>query len=225
MTHFPNSPLLVKGALLEFPDELVPVSPSIVVFQYNPEQLSHKLEKAPYQDAEDTGTTERKQNRFVSNLPVESIEDLRLFLDATDKMETGDAITAARGVGPAIAALELMMFPMGTVQRDPRSLLRGGGGSAGLATIPPLQLPLVLLIYGPWRIVPVHVHAVQVVEQEFDPLLNPIQAEVTVSLKVLPKDNLVPNTIGYSAYSWTQRNRAINAALYPAQQASGLLPF
>lgn len=227
-SQFPNSPRLVKGALLEFGDALLSIAPNIVLFQYNPEQLSHKLEKAPYQDAEDTGTTERKEIQFVSNLPVESIEDLRLFLDATDKMEAGDAITAARGIGPAIAALEMMLFPIGTSQLSARSLLAGRSllrNGGGTATYPPLQLPTVLFLYGPWRLVPVHVHAVHVVEQEFDQLLNPIQAEVTVSLKVLSRDDLVPNTFAYSAYNWTQRNREINAALYTVQQASGLLPF
>jgi hypothetical protein len=223
MSQFPNSPKLVKGALLEFGDALLGLVPNIVLFQYNPEQLSHKLAKTPSQDADQTATTERRENQRVSNLPIETIEDLKLFLDATDKMEGGDPITAVRGIGPAIAALEMMLFPIGTSQINIRSLL--GGRGSGSAVLQPLELPLVLFVYGPWRIVPVHVHGVHVVEQEFDQFLNPIQAEVTVTLKVLSKDNLTPNTFGYFAYDWTQKNREINAALYTVQQAAGLLPF
>src|SRR5271157_209637 len=222
-SQFPNSPRLVKGALLEFGDAVLGLAPIIVFFQYNPEQLSHKLEKTPSQDAGQTETTERRENLRISNLPVETIDDLKLFLDATDKMEGGDVLTAARGISPAIAALETMLFPLGTSQINIRNLL--GAGRAGSAVLQPLELPLVLFLYGPWRLVPVQVQGVNVVEQEFDPLLNPIQAEVTVSLKVLSKDDLLPSTFANAAYNWTQRNREINAALYSVQQAAGLLPF
>ena len=223
MSHFPNSPKLVKGALLEFGDALLGVAPNIVLFQYNPEQLSHKLAKAPSQDAESTATTERRENLRVSNLPVETIDDLKLFLDATDQMEEGNPITAARGIGPAIAALEMMLFPAGSSLLNIPSLLGVSGG--GSAQLQPMELPLVLFVYGPWRIVPVNVQSVHVVEQEFDPLLNPIQAEVTVSLKVISQDNLTPNTFASLAYQWTRANREVNAALNFVQQATGLLPF
>src|SRR5271157_6099648 len=86
-SQFPNSPRLVKGALLEFGDAVLGLVPNIVFFQYNPEQLSHKLEKTRSQDAGQTETTERRENLRISNLPVETIDDLKLFLDATDKME------------------------------------------------------------------------------------------------------------------------------------------
>jgi len=58
--------------------------------------------------------------------------------------------------------------------------LLGLGGGGGSASVPAQQLPLVLFIWGPWRAVPVNVTSVSVVEQEFDPLLNPVKAAVTV---------------------------------------------
>jgi hypothetical protein len=91
--------------------------------------------------------------------------------------------------------------------------------------VPPLQLPLVLFVWGPWRVVPVNVTSVSVVETEFDQLLNPIRAEVTVSLRVLSTDDLHKSWIAYGAYAWTQANREANAALYTAGQVRSLLPF
>jgi hypothetical protein len=141
-------------------------------------------------------------------------------------MEQGDPITAARGILPAIAALETLMFPLGTSLLNVGSLLGIGGG--GSAKVPPQQLPLVLFIWGPWRVIPVNVTSVSVVEQEFDPLLNPIKAEVTVGLKVISKDYLDKNSFAYGAYVWSQGNREVNALLNiknTLQLAGGILPF
>jgi hypothetical protein len=227
MSQFPNSPKLVKGALLEFSDALLGLVPNIILFQYNPEQLSYKLDQAPTRAAgEESSTTEKKETFRTPNLPVESISNFRLILDATDQMERGDPITAVRGVGPAIAALEMMMFPSGSSLLNLGSLL--GAGSLGAAKVPPQQLPLVLFVWGPWRVIPVNVTSVSVVEQEFDPLLNPTRAEVTISLKVISKDDLSKDSFAYGAYVWTQSNREINAALNIAntvQTAAGMLPF
>lgn len=229
MSQYPNSPKLVKGALLEFGDALLGLLPNIILFQYNPEQLSHKLDQPPARSTS-TGneTTEKKETFHTPNLPVESISDLKLVLDGTDQMEQGDPITAARGISPAIAALEMMMFPLGSSLINLSSLLSLGGGSSPSAKVPPQQLPLVLFVWGPWRIIPVNITSVSVVEQDFDPLLNPIRAEVTVSMKVISKDNLDPDSFAYGAYVWTQGNREVNAALNIANtvsQAVGMLPF
>jgi len=222
-SQFPNSPRLVKGALLEFGDALLGLLPNVISFQYNPEQLSHSLAQPPGRSAStESATTEKKETLRTPNLPIESISDLKLIFDATDQMELGDPITALRGIGPAIAALEMMMFPVGTAQLDVRSLL--GACKSGSAKVPPQQLPLVLFMWGPWRIVPVNVTSVGVVETEFDPLLNPIRAEVTISMSVISTDDLDEDSFAYGAYAWTQGNRKVNAALYSAR-AHGLLPF
>ncbi len=227
MSQFPNSPKLVKGALMEFGDALLGLLPNIVLFQYNPEQLTHKLDQPPQARAGTGADTEKKETFRTAKLPVESISDLRLTLNATDQLEQGDPIAAARGVGPAIAALEMMMFPLGTSLLNLGSLLGIGGGS-GSATVPPQQLPLILFIWGPWRVVPVNVTAVSVVEQDFDQFLNPVRAEVTVSLKVISKDDLDKSSFAYGAYVWTQANREVNALLNiknTVQLAAGMLPF
>ncbi len=226
MSQFPNSPKLVKGALLEFSDVLLGLLPNIVLFQYNPEQLSHKLDQPPQSSAGTGADTEKKETFRTARLPVESISDLKLVLDATDQMEQGDPITAVRGIGPSIAALEMMMYPSGTSLLNLGSLL--GSGSSGSAKVPPQQLPVILFVWGPWRIVPVNVTSVSVVEQDFDPLLNPTRAEVTVSLRIISKDDLDQQSFAYGAWKWTQANREVNALLNiknTVQTAAGMLPF
>jgi len=228
MSQFPNSPKLVKGALLQFGDALLGLLPNVIIFQYNPEQLTHSLSQTPARTAgEGNATTaERRETFRTPNLPVETITGLKLILDATDQMEQGDPITAARGIGPAIAALEMMMFPTGTSLLDLGSLL--GSGESGSSRVPPQQLPLILFVWGPWRVIPVNVTSVSVTEKEFDPLLNPIRAEVTIGMRVISKDDLDRDSFAYGAYVWTQANREVNAALNIANTvslAAGMLPF
>ena len=226
-SQFPNSPKLVKGALIEFSDALLGLLPNIILFQYNPEQLTHKLDQPQQTRAGIGANVERKETFRTARLPVESVSDLKVVIDGTDQMEQGDPIMATRGVSPAIAALEMMMFPSGTSLLNVGSLL-GLGGGGGSAKVPPQQLPIVLFVWGPWRVVPVNVTGVSVVEQEFDQLLNPIRAEVSVSLRVLSKDDLDKGTVAYGAYIWTQGNREVNALLNiknTVQSVAGMLPF
>lgn len=173
MSQFPNSPKLVKGALLEFSDAPLGVLPNVVLSQYNPGLLSHKLIQPATRSAATTAERERKETFRTPFLPVESVSDLKIELDAADQMERGDPITAVRGIAPAIDALETMMFPLGTSQLNLASLL--GVGGKGSVKVPPQQLPLVLFVWGPWRLVPVNATSVSVVEVVFDPLMNPIR--------------------------------------------------
>lgn len=210
-SQFPRSPRLVKGALLAFGDPLLGLLPNIILFQYNPEQLSHKLEQPPSRPPVARTDKQVKETSRTSDLPVETISGLKIELDATDLMEQGDPITAARGISPAIAALEMLMFPKGTSLRNIKSLL--SLAKKGSATVPPQQLPVVLFIWGPWRAVPVNVTSVDVNESAFDQLLNPTHAEVTISMDVIPSDKLDKSLIAYGAYIWTQTNREANATL------------
>src|SRR5258708_28785465 len=139
-SQFPNSPKLVKGALLEFGDAILGLLPNVILFQYNPEQLSHKLDQPPARSTAAEPDKEKKETFRTPNLPVESISDLKIILDATDQMEKGDPITAARGIGPAIAALEMMMFPLGTSLLNLATLL--APAAIGSPKFPSQHLPL-----------------------------------------------------------------------------------
>ena len=82
-----------------------------------------------------------------------------LALDATDKLQVGDPLTQQTGLLPAISALELLLYPV-----------RGA---------------LTIWVSGNRRIMPVRITEMQIAEQAFDPALNPIRAEVAVTLLVL----------------------------------------
>jgi hypothetical protein len=93
-----------------------------------------------------------------------------LVLDAADKLEAGDPVAGQSGILPALAALELLLSPAGN--------------------------PLTVWVSGGKRIVPVRITEMQIVEQAFDPALNPTRAEVAVTLVVLKDADLATNAHG-----------------------------
>jgi len=100
--------------------------------------------------------------------------------------------------------------------------------------VPRLQVPVVLFVWGPGRIVPVRVTALSVTETLYDFLLNPIHADVQVTLRVLTTDELKFITgplkdIARIAYKYSQGLRQAMAIANTAETAAesiiGLLPI
>ena len=112
-------------------------------------------------------------------------------LDATDKLDQGDALTQQFGISPKLSTLELMMLPKS------QSLL-GGAISALLGGKPKnfaffdtdRNPPIILFVWGRKKIIPVNINSMQVREEEFSVDLNPIRATVSVSLEVIEGPNL-----------------------------------
>ena len=100
-------------------------------------------------------------------------------LDATDQLEASNPLAVASGLHPTLAALELLLYPPSTqliLGEGPRSSSARHGCRRRMR-------PLVLLVWGPLRVVPVRVESVSVTEQAFDTLLNPIRAKVDLGLQ------------------------------------------
>src|SRR5205814_4197466 len=105
-------------------------------------------------------------------LPTENYQ-LAVELDAADQMETNDPVTNRVGLHPALAALEMLMYP------PPAGVLLNKALAVfGSALVIPAQVPMVLFVWGKPRVVPVIVNSVTITESAYDPLLNPIQAKV-----------------------------------------------
>ena len=65
-----------------------------------------------------------------------------------------------------------------------------GKGTPGPHQSPPDKLPTVLFFWGAYRILPVVINNMVITETEYDPLLNPVRADVSVTLQVLVPDQL-----------------------------------
>ena len=159
----------------------------IIPFQYNPETLSRTLSPGASSSASTTsgstgpsgiaeagGTTLRPVGiagepgtgtgpADPGTIPGQFIR-FSLLLDATDQLQFPDQNQGAvrHGVYPLLSAIEDLLYP-------PQSSTNS----------------LTLFVWGTNRVLPVRFLELQIVEQMFDPSLNPIRAEIRVTLQVL----------------------------------------
>ncbi|MBK9036242.1 MAG: hypothetical protein IPL61_34195 [Myxococcales bacterium] len=204
---YSRSPKLLKGAIVQFVKMPIIPIPNIIIFQYNPDTLQRTL--TPYAPPEPTArpagetppSTTPAEPTAQPFDPSESF-NVSLVLDASDALETPERhpIAFVTGVADRIAALEMLLYPVGD------SLLGGLVGSlnvsiSGGAISASLQksaarpeVPVTLFIWGPGRIVPVRLTTFNVEEQQWNQLLYPTRAKVTVGMKVITKDALAASS-------------------------------
>jgi hypothetical protein len=221
---FPQSPKLLKGALVAYESQFLGAVPNVIVFHYNPGELSRNLtyRTAPA-EASNVGAA-REETQRVLGPPVEAI-NLTMELDAADQLSEPErhAPAANHGLQPALAALELLLYPSTAQLLRNRTLAQ-----VGRAQICPEDIPLVLFVWGPSRVLPVRLTDFSITEQAFDQELNPIRAKVDLGMKVLTYMELQETSLGYNAYLATQAQKEVLARLNlakSAEQVRGMLPF
>src|SRR6266850_1158727 len=209
---FPNKPKILRGAFVEFGLSLPPLA---VVFQFNPLQLTRNrsltfsVPNPPAPPPARPGSTAvtvttptrtlrqvHAKNKDLLDLQKEQLVTVQeqsinfdIRLDATDKLNDGDAITEQFGIAPKLSTLELMVYPkeeslLGAVLGDLLGKPKGFSFTRGS------NPPLILFIFGRKRVLPVNINSMNITETEFSTDLNPIRATVAVSLTVIEGDNV-----------------------------------
>jgi hypothetical protein len=214
----PLRPPLLKGALAVFPTHTPGSVPSsVILFQYNPETmkrtLAHRAVTTPNQG--NTGAAKEDVLR-VSGPPLETIT-ITVDLHASDQLNEPDqnVPVAENGLHPALATLELLMYPP-TV--DAQNIAQQA--ASGQVQVSPADLPLVLFIWGKSRVVPVKVMSCSVAEEAYDTRLNPIAAKVDLSLQVLTYMEFTESSIGRDTFMAYQKSKESLAML--AQPGSNM---
>ena len=208
--------MLVKGILASFDNPLLGVVPTIVPFQYNPTEVTRAFR------TEETGGTGTSSGSAL-NAPRPAPEDytIKLELDATDGLEKGGPLTSTLGISPRLAAIEMLMQPVGSsLLGNLAGALTGGLLGGGGASVPASRLPLVLFIWGPTRITPVRLKSLSIHETAFDELLNPIHASADLGFTVLrPTDLPADAVFAKAAATFYQGAREVKAVLSLPQLA------
>lgn len=189
MTTFPNSPRLLKGAIVG----LDPVNPlaSVIIFQYNPDTMTRRLEARSSGGGD---TSDRSEAFRLTGPPKETIT-LNIEVDATDGLEQGNPLAILSGVYPTLAALEMLLYPKSATVIANTALAQIGN----LEIIPP-EAPLTLFVWGPQRVLPVRVTDFSITEEAYDTLLNPTRAKVDLTLNVLSYADLKLTNPGYTLF-------------------------
>ncbi len=111
---------------------------------------------------------------------------LEIRLDATDRLDEGDAVTERFGIAPQLATLEQMVHP------KEESLVGGalsGLAPGGFSFTKSSNPPMILFIWGRVRVLPVNIDSMAITETEFSADLNPIRATVSVNMTVIEGPN------------------------------------
>jgi hypothetical protein len=235
----------MRGALVEFmPIFGLPI-PNVIVFQFNPETMTHAWTQ-PEAASAPAGGAAKPNPLAVKGMPGETFS-FSLMMDASESIADNDPVSGplaeASGVYTRLAALEMLQYP---VAADPMAGLAGavsaaagpagaalGGGGAADRPVPASQVPTVLFVWGPGRIVPVRLTALSITEKLYDGFLSPTHAEATVSLRVLTPDELEFVTgpladIAQGAYTYSQGLRkglAIANLANAVEGIVGMLPI
>jgi hypothetical protein len=136
------------------------------------------------------------------------------------------------GVGPRLAALEKMVYPANELVAAIGAALGLGGGGDDVGDprqpIPRQKMPRILFIWGPYKILPVVLESMSITEQQFDFLLNPIQAEVSITMAVNAIDACSDDKVGKGALRYSNMAKDAQAMANLANTASQvveLIPF
>lgn len=249
---YSRGPKLLKGAIVQFVEMPIIPIPNIIVFQYNPESLSRTLSPyappEPSQPGQDkAGTPPGTTPSGAKDQPFDPTEkfNLTLLLDASDALEAPEShpVAFVTGVADRIAALEMLIYPagdslLGGLVGSLSVSVGGGGISAGLKkAVKKPEVPVTLFIWGPGRIVPVRLENFAVEEQQWNQLLYPVRAKVTVGMRVITADALrkpapakttTAEDIAIFCYDFTRGQKELLALANVANTVEsilGILPF
>jgi hypothetical protein len=186
---------------------------SVILFQYNPTQLQRTL--VPRLAAPDGDTSEALR---LSGPPRESIS-LDVEIDAVDQPTGGGAVPAGAGLHPALAALEMLLYPKTATVLSNAVLAR-----LGVIEVVAPEAPLTLLVWGTKRVVPVRLTSFSVREDSHDADLNPLRATVSLGMDVLTYQDLPPTSLGYGLFIAHQVAKEIMATAYGANATVPFLP-
>ena len=204
---------LLKGALVEYGMGLANYLPNVVMFQFNPESITRTLEIPP----RPSGASLREVNQ-AGEIPIEKIS-LMAHFSAQEDLARENPITLGVGIGPQLAALDKLVRPTGPISGLINKAIDKVGslisGSSGDTTqqIPRESYPRVLFVWGATRVLPVTIDSLSVVEKQYDALLNPTLAEVTITMTAIMPDPCSDDPIAKGAFTYSQYARDALALL------------
>jgi hypothetical protein len=173
-----------------------------VVFQYNPAELTRTLKAKVTSEDADRGEAFR-----IKGPPEEDIT-IRIEIDAADQLEAGDGLAGKLGIHPTLASLEMLLYP-----KAAKIIANEVLALAGIIEVIPPEAPLTLFVWGAKRILPVRLTSFSVTETQYDPNLNPIQAEVSLGLRVLTYQDLGLASVGGALFMAHQVIKEVMATI------------
>lgn len=220
----------LRGALVEYGSDFLGPLPNIVIFQFNPETMTRTIQIPP----RPTGAGARETSQ-AGEPPLEKIS-FKADFNAADMLGNDNILARGFGIGPQLAALEQMVHPAtaisgllgAAIDAVGDALGLGGDDEAPTQPIPREAYPRILFIWGLTRVLPVIVESMSITEQQYDFLLNPTQAQVSIGLAVVPPDQCSDDIVARGALEYSKiakEAQAIANLANTVDQAVDLIPI
>ncbi|SEJ10958.1 hypothetical protein SAMN05216567_102100 [Variovorax sp. OK605] len=220
---------LLRGALIEYGTDLIGPIPNVVIFQYNPESLSRVLQIPP----RPSGATQRETTQAGEHT-FEKIS-FKAHFSAANLLADDKVLARTFGIGPQLSALEKMVLPssklaglVGAAIDAIGSAIAGGGAAPAAQPIPREKYPRILFIWGLTRVLPVTIDSMTIGELEYDAVLNPLRAEVDISLSVIAVDECSDDVLAKGALAFTtiaKEAQAVANLANTVDQVADLIPL
>lgn len=219
---------LLKGALVEYSSDFLGPLPNVVVFQFNPESLS-RAQKIPSKSS----AARSRESGQAGEATYEQFS-LTVHFSAADELGDENPLARFSGIGPQLAALQMMVSPKGSIAGligaavDAIGSMVGLGGDDPATPIPREKYPKILFIWGPARVLPVSITSMTITEQKFDFVLNPVQAEVQLTLEVLTPDPCSTDVVARGTLEYSRiatEALAMTNLANTAEEVVELIPF
>lgn len=206
-------PLILKGGLAVYESvKSQSKTPTIIVFQYNPEDLKRTLTtRSAKPKSGDVGGAKEDVMRAMGP-PVEAIT-LKIVIDVVDQLSVADRTISEFGIYPQLSVLEMLLYP--TLAKAKRIEKEAKSGKVQL-TESEQDLPLALLVWGKYRAAPVQLTSFSIAEEAFDANLNPIQATVDLGMNVLTYMEFPSKNLAQDAFIAYQSQKEMLAEKYAA---------
>jgi len=192
------SPNLSKGMLVTAPSLTSLLPPRVVVFQYNPTELSRDI-------SPNYGEDNDRALGFTG--PATETINLTAIFDSTADMVSESQTTDTLGIFAQLSCLQLMVYP--SVANTVANALEAALGTIEISAN---DVPLTIFAWGSKRILPVKLTSISITEKAFDSDLNPIRAEVALGMQVLSDNDVKVASSEYVLYMAHQTIQEVMAS-------------
>lgn len=217
----------LRGAFVAYPPGGYPDNRRVIPFRFNPEGLARQLsveqaesgggaESAP-EGSEDTG---EEQGADASSGTLKESFSVLIRFDFAERVDGASSLPAELGVAPEIAALEELLYPIESETEAPAD------GTEPTRARP--QRWTVLFVWGRKRVLPVRITGMTINETMYNNELNPVRAEVDVTIEALGEADARDNVAVSSSLAFTgdhRRKLAEDFFNQTSSQHTNVLPF
>jgi hypothetical protein len=218
----------LRGAFIAYEPGGYPEARRVIPFRFNPESLSRTI---AVQAGQPGAGVEGAAAGAGAAPPAEGSADasggvvkesftVQIRVDLADRDQAVSGLDEQFGVAPEIAAIEDLLYP---AEAD------SDAASDGTEPVQPARArPTVLFVWGRKRVLPVRIVSLKVDESVYNNHLNPVRAEMEVSLEVFGEAEARNDPAVRAALDHTHAARRELARQYYANtsaQGSTILPL